>query len=52
MPKLTQRISDTTIGPASGQLIIRDEELKGFGLRVGGQFVSMRKKTVRCLADA
>jgi hypothetical protein len=37
MPKLTQRISDTTIAPASGQLIIRDEELKGFGLRVTPQ---------------
>jgi len=37
MPKLTQRISDTTIAPASGQLIIRDEELKGFGLRITPQ---------------
>ena len=35
MPKLTQKMSDTTEHPApGGQLIIRDEELKGFGLRI------------------
>jgi len=35
MPKLTQKMSDTTPHPApGGQLIVRDEELKGFGLRI------------------
>ena len=34
MPKLTQRTVDITKGPDRGKLIIRDSELKGFGLSV------------------
>ncbi|CAN5139057.1 hypothetical protein BH10CYA1_BH10CYA1_58420 [soil metagenome] len=34
MAKLTQRISDTTTPPATGKELIRDDDLRGFGLSV------------------
>ena len=34
MPKLTKRIVDLATHPGTGQVFIRDEELKGFALRV------------------
>jgi integrase len=34
MPKLTQKMVDTTKAPATGQVFYRDEELEGFALRV------------------
>ena len=34
MPKLTKRIIDLTAFPASGQVLVRDSELRGFALRV------------------
>ncbi len=37
MPKLTQKIVDTTKAPASGNELIRDDELNGFGLSVNSR---------------
>lgn len=37
MQKLTQKISDITKAPQKGKLIIRDSELKGFGLSVSSR---------------
>ncbi len=34
MPKLTQKMVDTTKAPPKGQVFYRDEELEGFALRV------------------
>jgi hypothetical protein len=37
MPKLTEKMIDISKAPASGQTILRDEELKGFALRITPQ---------------
>ncbi len=34
MPKLTKRAIDTTPPPVRGQVFLRDEELRGFGIRI------------------
>ncbi len=48
MPKLTQKMVDTRIAPATGKELIRDEELRGFGLSVTSRsktyFVECRVK--------
>jgi hypothetical protein len=34
MPKLTKRAIDTTPAPATGQVFLRDDELRGFAIRI------------------